>query len=82
VLFVLQFKGASAAANLQLLAILTFFFNVGSAAQFLSKRVMPNFFPWVGENVAEAFEVALAWVNLAVWSHASVNHGGGAAFNP
>ena len=38
--------------------------------------MVPDFLPVVFEDVAEAFEVALAWVDVAVWSDAHVDHGG------
>jgi hypothetical protein len=81
VLFVLQFQGASAAANLQLRAFFAFFLGVFSFAKFLRQWVVPNLCPWLREDVSEAFKVALARVNVAVGSHTSVYHGGGAAFN-
>ena len=79
--FVLKFQGASAAANLQLRAIFAFLFHVASAAQFFREWVVPNLLPRVGEDVSEAFKVALAGVNVAVGSHAHVDEGCGAGFD-
>jgi hypothetical protein len=81
VFLVLEFQGASAAANLQLSAVLAFLLHVLPFAQFLCQRVVPDFFPGVREDVAKAFEVALAGVNVAVGSDAGVDHGGSAAFD-
>ncbi len=74
-------QGATAAAYLQFSAVFAFFFNIFSLAKLLSQGVVPDFLPWFSEDVSEAFKVALARVNIAVWSYTGVNHGGCAALN-
>ena len=69
----MQLQRATSAADLQLRAIFTFGFSVGSAAYFLGCGVVPDGCPLVGEYVSEAFKVALAGVNVAVRSQTHVN---------
>ena len=66
---------------MQFRAVLTFGFHVAVVADFLGGGVIPDAAPLLGEDVAEAFEVALAGVDVAVGGYAHVDEGGGAGFH-
>lgn len=75
---VLQLQRAAASADLQLRAVAAFFWSVGSATNCFGGGMVPDVAPTVGEDVSEAFKVALTWVHVAVWCHAHVDEGCGA----
>jgi hypothetical protein len=79
--FVLQFQGAAPAAHLQLGAVFAFGLHVLAVSDFNGEGAVPDFLPRFSEDVSEAFEVALARVNVTVWPHAHVYHGCGAGFD-
>jgi len=75
VLVLLEFEWASAAADLQLRAVFAFRFNVFSFSYAHCQWIVPDVLPRVLEDVAEAFKVALTWIDVAVWTNAHVYHG-------
>src|SRR3989304_1979722 len=74
VLFILQFQRAASTADLQLRAVFAFGLHIDSVSNFHCERMIPDFFPRVNENVSEALKIALARVNISVWSNAHVYH--------
>jgi hypothetical protein len=74
VLLVLQFQRAASTADLQLRAVFAFRLHVGSVSDFHGERMVPDFFPLANEDVSETLKVALARVNVSVWSNAHVYH--------
>jgi hypothetical protein len=73
VLIFLKLERASTAAELQLWAVFAFWFSVFSFSYAHCQLVVPDFMPWLLEDVAQAFEVALARVDVAVWTNAHVH---------
>ena len=74
ILFIQQLQRAASAANLQVGTVLAFRLRIFAVSYFHCKRVIPDLLPLIGEDVSEAFEVALARVNITIRSHAHVYH--------
>jgi len=73
VFVLLEFKRASATADLQLRAVFTFWFGVLSFSYAHCQGMVPDILPRVLEDVAQTFKVALAWVDVTVWTNTHVH---------
>jgi hypothetical protein len=81
VVLFLQFQRTPSSANLQLWTVLAFWLSIFSFPNLHGKRIVPNSAPVIFQNVAEAFKIALARVNVAVRSDAHVDVCGYARFD-